>query len=99
MGSMRIPVAHPNVPLLKYAIREIVDVMQKLHEIDPTYHFVRENIGDPIAKGWPVPMFLKEILPERGYRFWLLSFARNSGSPEMDRAICKTFLSILNTRV
>ncbi len=43
-----------DVTLLRYAIREIVDVMQKLSEIDSEYRFVRENIGDPIAKNWPV---------------------------------------------
>jgi alanine-synthesizing transaminase len=86
---MRIPVAHPNVPLLKYAIREIVDVMQKLHEIDPTYHFVRENIGDPIAKGWPVPMFLKEILLEEIYRKGdaVFGYCHSRGIPEVRKWI------------
>ncbi len=55
---------HPATPNLKYGIREIVDVAAKLKEIDPTYNFVWENIGDPIAKGWPVPPFLKEIIKE-----------------------------------
>jgi len=56
--------SHPSTPFLKYGIREIVDVAGKLKALDPTYDFVWENIGDPIAKGWPVPPFLKEIIKE-----------------------------------
>lgn len=49
---------------MKYGIREIVDTAQKLQELDSDFHFIGENIGDPIPKGWPVPPFLKEILIE-----------------------------------
>lgn len=59
---MRNPLSNPKASLLKYAIREIVDVAQKLGEIDPNFKFVSENIGDPIPKGWPVPAFLKEAI-------------------------------------
>ncbi len=48
--------------LLKYQIREIMDVAQKLHELEPAFKFVGENIGDPIVKSWNVPPFMKEIL-------------------------------------
>jgi aspartate/methionine/tyrosine aminotransferase len=61
---MRNQISNPKVSLLKYAIREIVDVAQRLGEIDPNFKFVSENIGDPIPKGWPVPPFLKELLIE-----------------------------------
>jgi aspartate/methionine/tyrosine aminotransferase len=61
---MRRSIAREDVYLMRYAIREIVDVMQKLSEIDPEYRFVKENIGDPIAKGWPVPAFVKDVLIE-----------------------------------
>lgn len=57
-------IAHPATPLLKYGIREIVEIASKLKEIDPDYNFVWENIGDPVAKGWPVPPFLKDIIKE-----------------------------------
>lgn len=59
---MRNQIANPNLGLLRYGIREIVDVAQKLGEMDPNFKFVSENIGDPIAKGWAVPPFLKEII-------------------------------------
>lgn len=49
---------------LKYQIREVVEVGKKIQTIDPSMQIVWENIGDPIAKGWSVPPFLKEILSE-----------------------------------
>lgn len=55
---------HPSTQYLKYGIREIVDIAVKLKEIDPAYNFVWENIGDPVAKGWPVPQFLKNIVKQ-----------------------------------
>ncbi|PIR55240.1 aminotransferase [Candidatus Peregrinibacteria bacterium CG10_big_fil_rev_8_21_14_0_10_36_19] len=61
---MRTKLSNPNVDMLKYGIREIVDVAQKLGEIDPNFKFIGENIGDPIAKSWPVPDFLKELIIE-----------------------------------
>lgn len=50
--------------LLRYGIREIVDVAQKIGEVDNEFKFVGENIGDPIPKGWMVPKFVKEIIVE-----------------------------------
>jgi aspartate/methionine/tyrosine aminotransferase len=86
---MRVSAVHPGVPFLKYAIREIVDVMQRLHEIDPSYQFVRENIGDPIAKGWPVPLFLKQILQEEIYRNGdtVFGYCHSRGIPEVRKWI------------
>ncbi|MGE3279327.1 MAG: pyridoxal phosphate-dependent aminotransferase [Candidatus Altimarinota bacterium] len=59
---MRNPLANPKVNLLRYGIREIVDVAQRLGELDPNFQFIGENIGDPIPKGWPVPPFLKQAI-------------------------------------
>lgn len=86
---MRTPVTHPNVPLLKYAIREIVDVTQKLQELEPSYLFVRENIGDPVAKGWPVPSFLKQVLMDEIHRKGDLVFGycHSRGIPEVRKWI------------
>lgn len=61
---LRNQLSNPNLGFLRYGIREIVDVAQKLGEIDPEFKFVAENIGDPIPKGWPVPPFLKELIIE-----------------------------------
>lgn len=59
---MRTHFFNPNVKLMKYGIREIVDTAQKIKELDPAQNFCWENIGDPIAKSWPVPPFLKDII-------------------------------------
>ena len=57
-------ISHFSTPYLKYGIREVVEVAGKVKELDPSINFVWENIGDPIAKGWPVPPFLKDIIKE-----------------------------------
>lgn len=61
---MRNKIFNPAVSLLKYGIREVVDTAQKVKELDPSHEFTWENIGDPVAKGWPVPEFLKELIIE-----------------------------------
>lgn len=59
---MRTTLANPKAELLRYGIREIVETTQKLKELDPSMSFVMENVGDPIAKGWHVPKFLKDTI-------------------------------------
>ncbi len=59
---MRTKLVNPKTHLLRYGIREIVDVAQKLKEFDPSMTLVMENIGDPIMKSWLVPNFLKEAI-------------------------------------
>lgn len=82
--KMRQTISNPYLPLMKYGIREIVDVVQELSEIDPSFRFVSENIGDPIAKGWTVPPFLKEIIKEevdkKGDK--VFGYAHSRGLPE-----------------
>jgi len=59
---MRQNLSNPGASLLKYEIREIVDFVQRLQELDPSLVIENENIGDPVAKGWPVPPFLKTLI-------------------------------------
>lgn len=59
---MRTKLINPKTSLLRYGIREIVETMQKIKELDPSMTFVMENIGDPIMKSWLVPTFLKETI-------------------------------------
>lgn len=58
---MRRKIYNPKTALLQYGIREVVELAQKLGEVDPNFEFIGENIGDPVAKGWEVPAFVKEI--------------------------------------
>ncbi len=48
--------------LMRYGIREVVEVVQQLQALDPHFQVLGENIGDPVAKGWEVPAFIKDIL-------------------------------------
>ncbi len=86
---MRTNIARPDVYLMRYAIREIVDVMQKLSEIDPEYRFVRENIGDPIVKSWPVPEFVKAALIEEIQRKdnLVFGYSHSRGNPAVRKWI------------
>jgi aspartate/methionine/tyrosine aminotransferase len=81
---MRNPLANPKIDFLRYGIREIVDVAQKLGELDPNFVFIGENIGDPIPKGWPVPKFLKQaivdVVNEPGDK--VFGYAHSRGLPE-----------------
>lgn len=61
---MRRKIFNPQTRLLQYGIREVIELAQKLGEADPDFRFIGENIGDPVAKGWDVPDFVKEILAD-----------------------------------
>lgn len=75
---------NPNSALMRYEIREIVDFVQKLQELDPGLHIENENIGDPIAKGWPVPPFLKDLIDEEIRRPGdkVFGYTHSRGNPE-----------------
>lgn len=60
--KMRNKIYNPKTEFLQYGIREVVELAQKLEEADPKFKFIGENIGDPVAKGWDVPEFVREIL-------------------------------------
>jgi len=64
MRKMRNKIFNPKTALLQYGIREVVELAQKIGEADPGFKFIGENIGDPVAKGWIVPSFIKEILAD-----------------------------------
>jgi len=61
---MRQKIYNPKTALLQYGIREVVELAQQLGEADRNFKFIGENIGDPVAKGWQVPGFIKEILAD-----------------------------------
>ena len=61
---MRTPLVCPHTDLMRYGIREIVDVVQQLQALNPRLEIMGENIGDPVAKGWAVPGFIQEILTD-----------------------------------
>lgn len=59
---MRTDVVHIGAGELTYEIRNIVNVAQKLQELGIETHM--ENIGDPVAKGEQIPLWMKEIVAD-----------------------------------
>ena len=59
---MRRTVFNANTKRLTYGIREVVQFAAKVKALDPDFTFIGENIGDPVAKGWDVPRFVKRIV-------------------------------------
>jgi aspartate/methionine/tyrosine aminotransferase len=59
---MRTGLVHIGAGELTYEIRNIISVADKLQELGvPVY---LENIGDPVAKGERIPVWMKEIVAE-----------------------------------
>jgi len=59
---MRTHIIHIGAEELTYEIRNIIRVADKLRELGvPVY---LENIGDPVAKGEKIPIWMKEIVAE-----------------------------------
>ncbi|MFH1147197.1 MAG: pyridoxal phosphate-dependent aminotransferase [Pseudomonadota bacterium] len=59
---MRTDLVHANAGELTYEIRNIVNVAEKLQALGAKTNM--ENIGDPIAKGEKIPLWMKEIVAE-----------------------------------
>ncbi len=57
---MRTDIVHIGAGELTYEIRNIVNVGMKLQKLGLTTNW--ENIGDPIAKGEQIPLWMKEIV-------------------------------------
>ncbi len=59
---MRTDIVHIGAGELTYEIRNIVNVGLKLQELGIETHW--ENIGDPVAKGEEIPLWMKEIVAD-----------------------------------
>ncbi len=57
---MRTDLVHAGADELTYEIREIVEVAKKIEKLGQKISW--ENIGDPVAKGEPVPVWIKDIV-------------------------------------
>ena len=57
---MRVNIVHPGAGELRYEIRSIVDFAHKIEKTG--IKITWENIGDPIAKGEQVPIWIREIV-------------------------------------
>jgi len=88
---MRTNFSNPKVPFLRYEIREVVDIVQKLKEIDPEFKVIGENIGDPIVKGWRVPEFVKQLIVEEIQREGdtVFGYSHSRGNPEVRKWVAQ----------
>ncbi len=88
---MRTNFSNPKVSFLRYEIREIVDVVQRLKEIDPGFKVIGENIGDPIVKGWRVPAFVKQLIVEEIQREGdaVFGYSHSRGNPEVRKWVAR----------
>ncbi len=59
---MRTDIVHIGAGELTYEIRNIVNVGEKLQKLGVNVNW--ENIGDPVAKGEEIPLWMKEIVVE-----------------------------------
>lgn len=57
---MRNNIVHPGADELTYEIREIVVIGEQLQKLGVSIYW--ENIGDPIAKGQKIPVWIKDIV-------------------------------------
>ena len=57
---MRTNIVHAGAEALTYEIRGIVAVAEQLEKLGVAIHW--ENIGDPVAKGYHVPAWIKDII-------------------------------------
>ncbi|MDD5677148.1 MAG: pyridoxal phosphate-dependent aminotransferase [Kiritimatiellae bacterium] len=68
---MRRTLFNADTDRLTYGIREMVQLGARVGALDPDFTFIGENIGDPVAKGWDAPDFVKRIVAD-------LALARNN---------------------
>ncbi|MCX6992938.1 MAG: pyridoxal phosphate-dependent aminotransferase [Kiritimatiellaeota bacterium] len=61
---MRRTLYNADTERLTYGIREMVQLALRVGALDPNFKFIGENIGDPVAKGWDVPGFVKQIVAD-----------------------------------
>lgn len=59
---MRTNIIHPGADELTYEIRAIVEVGNRIEKSGLPIYW--ENIGDPVAKGEPIPGWIKEIIAD-----------------------------------
>ena len=57
---MRNNIVHQGAGELTYEIRGIVEVAEKIKSLGQEIYW--ENIGDPVAKGYQIPEWIKEIV-------------------------------------
>lgn len=82
---MRRDIIYEGVEQLKYEIREIVRVANRLQEMG--LEITWENIGDPIHKGEELPKWIKNIIKELAMKNPSYGYVATTGVPETRKFI------------
>lgn len=77
---MRLNIVHPGAGELKYEIRGIVRFAQQLQQTGLEISW--ENIGDPVAKGEPIPSWIRSIVAETAHQAASYAYSPTKGLDE-----------------
>ena len=77
---MRNNIVHIGAGELTYEIRAIVEIADKLKSLGIQTNM--ENIGDPIAKGEKIPLWMKEIIADLVMKDCTYGYCATKGVPE-----------------
>ncbi len=84
---MRARITHPGAGELHYEIRSIVEFANKLQATG--LEIVWENIGDPIAKGEKVPLWIKQLIAKESLNDLSLAYSPTKGLLEARRYLAE----------
>jgi aspartate/methionine/tyrosine aminotransferase len=84
---MRNELVNPGAGELTYEIRNIVNVAEKLQAYGVKINW--ENIGDPIAKGEKVPLWMKEVVAREVMNDDTYGYCHTRGVLETRQFICE----------
>ena len=88
---MRTDIVHKGAGKLTYEIRNIIRVAEKLQQLGVRVNL--ENIGDPVAKGEKIPLWMKEIVADLVMRDSSYAYCPTQGVKET-----REFLARRNNR-
>ncbi|HAA02483.1 MAG TPA: aminotransferase, partial [Syntrophobacteraceae bacterium] len=88
---MRTDIVHMGAGELKYEIRNIIRVADKLQQLGVKVNL--ENIGDPVAKGEKIPVWMKQIVADLAMQDVSYGYCPTQGMLET-----REFLAVQNNR-
>lgn len=77
MVHMRLDIVHPGADKLRYEIREIVEVAERVAKAGVP--IVWENIGDPVARGEAPPAWMKKIVASAAKENFVFAYSPTKG--------------------
>jgi len=84
---MRNNIVHIGAGELTYEIRAIVEIAEKMNKLGMKTNM--ENIGDPVAKGEKIPVWMKEIVADLAMKDCSYGYCATRGLLETRRFLCE----------